>query len=158
MKIGYSYVSKTPEKAVKACGKDFDISFKDSVNVANALKGMKLEDAMKYLDDVIAYNDFIPYTKFRKGVSHRSKVGGKGGPGRYPVKICKYVLKLLRSAERNAEHNPGINTKDLMISHIQASQGMKRRKVKPTGRRATYATRATHIQLVLEEIKEKVKK
>ncbi|OQX22314.1 MAG: 50S ribosomal protein L22 [Candidatus Altiarchaeales archaeon A3] len=155
MKINYSYISKAPEKAVKACGKDLDVSFKASVNVTKALKGMKLESAMKYLDDVISFKDFIPYIKFCKGAGHRSEVGGKAGPGRYPVKICKEVLKLLISAERNAEHSPGIDTKNLMISHIQASQGVKRKKAKPTGRRATWGTRVTHIQLVLEEMKKK---
>jgi len=154
MKIGYTYISKTPEKAVKVCGKDLDVSFKASVNVVKALKGMKIENAMKYLDNVIIFKDFIPYVKFCKGAGHRSAIGGKGGPGRYPIKICKEVLKLLRSAERNAEHKPGINTKDLIISHIQALQGVKRKKAKPTGRRATWATRVTHIQIVLEEMKE----
>jgi len=157
MKINYSYISKAPEKAVKACGKDLDVSFKASVNVANAVKGMKLEEAMKYLDAVISFKDFIPYIKFCKGAGHRSEVGGKSGSGRYPVKICKEVLKLLRSAERNAKHSPGMDIKNLIISHIQASQGPKRKKAKPTGRRATWGTRVTHIHLVLEETKEKEK-
>ncbi|MDI6730164.1 MAG: 50S ribosomal protein L22 [Candidatus Altarchaeum sp.] len=154
MEIDYTYISKTPEKAVKVCGKDLDVSFKASVNVVKALKGMKMENAMKYLDNVIAFKDFIPYVKFCKGAGHRSAIGGKGGPGKYPVKICKEILKLLRSAERNAEHKPEIDAKNLIISHIQALQGAKRKKAKPTGRRATWATRVTHIQIVLEEMKE----
>lgn len=155
MEINYSYVPKTPEKAVKVCGKDLNISFKASVNVARAIKGMKIEDAMKYLDDVIAFKDFIPYVKFYKGAGHRSPIGGKEGQGKYPVKICKEVLKLLRSAERNAEHKPEIDTKNLIITHIQALQGPTRRKLKPTGRRAIWTTKSTHIQIVLEEMKEK---
>lgn len=154
MEIDYAYTPKVPEKSVKVCGKDLDISFKASVNVTRAIKGMKLEEAMKYLDNVIAFKDFVPYVKFYKGAGHRPPVGGKAGHGRYPIKVCREILKLLRSAEMNAERKPEIDTKNLVITHIQALYGPKRRRLKPKGRRATWTKRLTHIQIVLEEIKE----
>jgi len=151
MELNYSYIP-TSEKIVKSSGKDLDVSFKDAVNVARAIKGRKLEDAMMYLNNVISFKDFIPYKKFYKGISHRSEVAGKSGPGRYPIKVCKYVLKLLKSAERNAEHQT-IDTKNLIISHVYVLQGTKRKRLKPTGRRAIWGTRLTHIQIILKEMK-----
>lgn len=150
MKINYSYKPSDEGKAVKAMGKNLNISFKHAVVICKALKGMKLDDAMKYLDDVIAFKNFIPCNVYNTNVGHRKRVGGVGGPGRYPIKSCKEVLKLLRSAEKNAEKKPDVDIKNLKITHIQALKGPSRAKRRPKGRYRIWRTQYTHIQVVLE--------
>lgn len=61
------------------------------------------------------------------------------------------VLKLLRSAMANAEHNAHLRREDLMIKTVTADAGMtiKRSRPRAFGRGAPIRKRTTHINLVL---------
>lgn len=61
------------------------------------------------------------------------------------------VLKLLRSAAANAEHNFKLNRKDLYVSKITADGGptLKRWRPRAFGRSAPIRKRTTHISLIL---------
>ena len=50
--------------ACKASGKDLRIHYKNSFEVARAVRGMSLKGAQKYLKDVLAHKRCVPFTKF----------------------------------------------------------------------------------------------
>jgi len=87
-----------PDKTAKAYGYELHCSRKDAQNLAYAIKGMKTEDAKKYLQSIIDMKQPIP-TVFHK----RKRAHKKGmGPGSYPVRAARYMLKTLENAENNA--------------------------------------------------------
>ena len=53
-----------PTKAAKARGKDMRVHFKNTYEVADAIRGMKLEKAQHYLKDVIEHKQCIPFRKY----------------------------------------------------------------------------------------------
>ncbi len=68
-----------------------------------------------------------------------------------PKLAARPVLKLLRSAVANAEHNFKLDRKDLYVRHITADGGptLKRWRARAFGRAAPIRKRTTHITLVL---------
>jgi large subunit ribosomal protein L22 len=68
-----------------------------------------------------------------------------------PKLAAKPVLKLLRSAVANAEHNFQLNRSDLYIRTIVADGGptLKRWRARAFGRTAPIRKRTTHISLTL---------
>lgn len=68
-----------------------------------------------------------------------------------PKLAAQPVLKLLRSAIANAEHNFKLDRRDLHIRHITADGGptLKRWRARAFGRSAPIRKRTTHITLIL---------
>lgn len=67
-------------------------------------------------------------------------------------KAAEPVLKLIKSAVANAEHNYKLNKKSLVIKEIFADEGftMKRFTPRAFGRASKIRKRTTHISVVLE--------
>ena len=84
-KIGYSSKAD-PENTAKAIGRELSISPKASVEVCREIRGMMVEDAARYLEDVIALKKPIRYQRYNGQVGHRK--GKKFGAGRYPQKVA----------------------------------------------------------------------
>lgn len=59
--VKYSREPATPAKAAKARGKDMRVHFKNTYETADAIRGMQLEKAIKYLEDVIEHKRCIPF-------------------------------------------------------------------------------------------------
>jgi len=68
-----------------------------------------------------------------------------------PKHAAKPVLKLLRSAIANAEHNFKLDKHDLYVRHIVADAGptLSRWRARAFGRAAPIRKRTTHVTLVL---------
>jgi large subunit ribosomal protein L22 len=68
-----------------------------------------------------------------------------------PKQAAKPVLKLLRSAIANAEHNFKLDKQDLYVRHITADGGptLSRWRPRAFGRAAPIRKRTTHITLIL---------
>ncbi len=139
------------EKYAKSFGRNLPISLKDSVNLCRALKGMKLDDAKGYLEDIIKKKRAVPYFRYLDSISHRRGIG----PGKYPVKEAKYILKVLENAEANAE-NKDLDTDNLYIMHIAAHKGQiyKRYMPRAFGRSTEIRRDRVHIEVILEEREE----
>ena len=58
--------SRTPAslKSAKARGKDMRVHFKNTYEVADAIRGMNLEKAQKYLQDVMEHKRCVPFRKY----------------------------------------------------------------------------------------------
>lgn len=150
---GYSIPEEAldPEKTVKASGREVRVSHKSAREICKTIKGMNLNEAKRFLRDVIAKKRAVPFTRFKKKAGHRHGLE-KAYAGRYPVKAAKQVLKILEGAEANAE-NKGLDTERLKIIHASAYPGMKIKRYMPRafGRATPKFETLTHIELVLEE-------
>ena len=149
--FGYSYAEELAENQVKASARDLRVSFKEMVELVRELRGKSLEDARRMLEDVISLRRPVPFKRYKRGVGHRRQLRGWKA-GRYPVKAAKLVMKLLKSAEANAEQK-GLDTERLFIRHIAAQQGPKLRRFFPRafGRATPKIEQLVHVEVVLEE-------
>ena len=138
-----------PEKSAKAFGYEMHCSPKDSMNLAYALRGMKTEQAKKYLEDIIKTQRPLPAVFHKRKRAHQK---GKTGPGSYPEKAARYMLKVLKNAENNAEYK-GFDVENMKISHISAYRGREIRGIMPRahGRATDKNESTTNIEIIIEE-------
>ena len=127
MKNKYSYQGST-EKIGKAQIKRANISFKHSNETCAAIKGKKVDTALKFLERVINQEEAIPYKRYTTGVGHRKN----GIIGRYPKKAAKIIKKVLENAKANAEFN-GLDTDKLVIKHASAYRTHRIQRRRPKG-------------------------
>ncbi|KAF7839575.1 60S ribosomal protein L17-2 [Senna tora] len=128
---------------------------------AFAIRKLPLAKAKRYLEDVLAHKQAIPFRRFCGGVGRTAQAKNRhsNGQGRWPVKSAKFILDLLKNAESNAEVK-GLDVDALYISHIQVNQAQKqrRRTYRAHGRINPYMSSPCHIELILSEKEEPVKK
>jgi large subunit ribosomal protein L22 len=138
-----------PDKTAKAYGYELHCSRKDSTNLAYAIKGMKTEDAKKYLQEIIDMKRPIPAVFHNRKRAHQKSIG----PGSYPKKAAKYMLKTLENAENNAEYK-GFDPENMKIAHISTYGGRIVRGIMPRahGRATDKNTKTTNIEIILEEV------
>lgn len=148
-KWGYSITNIDPYTMVKASGREVSVSHKAAREVCKTIKGMKLEMAKEFLQQVILKRRSVPFRRHKKKVGHRRDLQGFYA-GRYPVKAAREILKVLENAESNAEFM-GLDTENLYVIHASAYPGIKRRKFIPRafGRSSPYFDTLCHIELVL---------
>lgn len=58
-----------------------------------------------------------------------------------PYRACSPILKLLRSAVANAEHNAGLTPADLVVSQAFADQGPSLKRFRPRAQGRAYQIR-----------------
>ena len=150
-KINYAFTDDDKSKTAKALGRSLKISPKHAVEICNRIRGMKVEKAEAYLEDVIEMKTAVPFKRHNKKVGHRRGIGG-WPTGRYPVKAAKQILDILKNAEANAEYK-GLDTENLKIMHISSHRGYVIRGWTPRayGRASPFNTPTTHVQVVLGE-------
>ena len=148
----YSIEPRDEEKVAKASLRESSISYKHAVEIARELRGMLVDEAKKYLEDVMAMKRAIPFKRYNKKVPHRRGLY-KWHSGRYPVKAAKYFLKLLDNLENNAEYK-GLDTSRLRIIHCIALKGRKREKYiqRAYGRSSPYFNYLTHVEVIAREV------
>jgi large subunit ribosomal protein L22 len=138
-----------PDKTAKAFGYELHCSRKDSTNLAHAIRGMKIESAKKYLQEIIDMKRPLPAIFHKKKRSHQKSIG----PGSYPQKAAKYMLKTLKNAENNAEYK-GFDVENMKISHISTYGGRVIKGIMPRahGRATDKNTKTTNIEIIIEEV------
>ena len=94
----------------------------------------------------------VPFKRYNKKAGHRRGLVNSYA-GRYPIKASARVLKVLESAEANAE-NKGLDVDKLRIIHAAAYPGMKIKRFTPRahGRASPKFDSLSHIEIVLGEI------
>jgi len=148
----YKYSATVNEHRARAVGLLMPISIKQSIEICNLIRGKNLQKAKKILNEAKDMKKPIPFTRFTEGAGHKHGIG----PGKYPVKACSEILKLISLVESNAQHK-GLDTSSLEIIHICANQGPKSWHY---GRQSRIKMKRNHIEVVVEEkeIKKKVVK
>ena len=147
MELKYSV--EAGDKTIKAMGRDFNVSFKNMVMVAQAIRGQKLHKAIEHLEGVVELKKTIPFTRFNKGIGHRS--GNQLKTSKYPEKAAKYALAVLINLRANAE-NKGYDAENVKIIHSQANHGVSRPRRKPRGRWTIWQTEFCHLQVIGKEM------
>ena len=138
-----------PEKTAKAYGYELHCSLKDSQNLAYALSGMKTENAKKYLQAVIDKKRALPAVFHKRKVAHQKSIG----PGSYPEKAARYMLKTIENAENNGEYK-GFDAENMKIIHISAYGGRIIKGIMPRaqGRATDKNHTTTNIEIIIEEV------
>lgn len=117
MKLNYS-IEPDAEKTSKALGKELHISKKHAHEIASAIKGMKLNVARSFLEEVAALKRAVPYKRYTRNVPHRKGMC----TGRYPQKAAKEFLRVLENAKSNAAYK-GLDSENLRITHVATKKG-----------------------------------
>jgi large subunit ribosomal protein L22 len=144
----YAFQKFNKELMARAVGRDVAISTKQAIEISNYLRHRKLIQAKRLLEGVIELKQAIPFKRFTDGLGHKR---GKMAAGRYPVKASRAFLKLLESAEANAQ-TKGLNTSELEIIHICAH---KAHCPVHYGRHHGREFKRTHVELVVQETAQK---
>merc|ERR1711994_651951 len=132
---------------------ELESSLQEHSGNCNGYKGMSLKRAQRYLEDVIAHKDAIPFRVFTGGIGHYAQAKRhKVVCCRWPEKSCRYILDLLQNAESNAEIQ-GIEVDQLYVYHIQVNRApkLRRRTYRAHGRINPYMSSPCHIELVLSQ-------
>jgi large subunit ribosomal protein L22 len=146
--MGYS-MQADEETTAKAFGKELPISPRKAREVCRALRRKPVAEAKELLEAVIEKSRPIPYRRFRKEVAHRPGTG----PGGYPVKVARYLLRLLESAEENAEYK-GLDAENMVVYHISAYKGRPTKSYRPRayGRSSPWVKETTNVEVILKEV------
>jgi len=140
-----------PEKTALARGEYLRTHFKNMREVAAALTGLKLTKAYSYLGDVQEHKQVIPFRRFNGGVGRASQAKQfKATQGRWPEKSVKFILRLLKNAESNADAK-NLDLDDLFIKSIGVQQAPKtrRRTYRAHGRINPYQGHPVHLEIIL---------
>ncbi len=143
MAYKYTYNGYDEAKMARAVGVSLPISPKESVEVCNFLRYRSTVAAKNILHRVLEMKMAIPFKRHNADVAHKPGIAG----GRYPRNVSREILKLIESAEANA-NNKGLN-KDLYITHMNAH----RAPPQPRGGRTPGEGKRAHVEIVLEEKK-----
>ena len=147
-------------KSCSTKGKDLRTHYKNTYQVGKAIKGMLLKKAEQYLKEVLEHKKCIPYTKYDGSMGRTGQAIQFGlTKGRWPEKSIKIVLGLLKNAAANAEAKK-LDVEKLIIKKVIVNQAVKgrRRTYRAHGRINAYLSSNCHVDIVCEELKEKVKK
>lgn len=129
----------------RAIGTALPISFKQSVEICSFIKNRNVNEAKKILQDAAEKKAAIPFKRYNWDLGHKKKIG----PGSYPEKASMEFIRLIESAEANAQFK-GLNTSNLVIAHISAH---KAGKAWHFGRKTRRKMKRTNVEIVVEEKK-----
>ncbi len=149
MGISYS-VDADPDTTAKAMLRERHMSHKHSKEIARAIKGMTVDDAVDYLESVVEGDRSVPFKSHNSGVGHRNDIEGWDA-GRYPEKASRAFLDLLENGINNAEQQ-GFEGESMTIAHVAAhkvgeSPGQRPRAF---GRASPWNTPQVDVELILE--------
>uniref|UniRef100_A0AC11B1W6 Uncharacterized protein n=1 Tax=Ovis aries TaxID=9940 RepID=A0AC11B1W6_SHEEP len=138
--VRYSLDPENPTKSCKSRGSNLRVHFKNTRETAQAIKGMHIRKATKYLKDVT----------LKKQCAQAKQWGWT--QGRWPKKSAEFLLHMLKNAESNAELK-GLDVDSLVIEHIQVNKApkMRRRTYRAHGRINPYMSSPCHIEMILTE-------
>lgn len=134
------------ESLARAFSRDLPVSTKQCVEICSYLRYKRTNEAKKILEEVIGLRKAIPFKKFKMNIGHKAGMAA----GRFPQKAAKEMLRLIKSAEANAQFK-GLNTANLKITKILANKA----SIPVTGGRRRTKTKRTHLEIEVKEVKEK---
>ena len=160
--VRYARDPENPTKSCKTRGHSLRVHFKNTFETAKAIKGMNIRKANRYLKDVIAKKQIVPFRRYNGGVGRKAQAknhNAAGSQGRWPKKSAEILLQLLKNAESNADVK-NLNTDALVIEHIMVNRAakMRRRTYRAHGRINPYMSSPCHIEMILSEREEIIPK
>jgi large subunit ribosomal protein L22 len=150
----FSYAFQNFDKArhVRSSVREKSISHKHSREIAVAIKGLSIEKAREYLENVVAKKIAVPYRRYHNEVAHRTNIRDGFSAGRYPQKAAREFLRLLDNLESNAEYK-GMDLDRLRIISAVVHKGTKLKRFQPRamGRSSPKYDTLVHVELVAQE-------
>jgi LSU ribosomal protein L22P len=120
----------TEDQIVKALGYEYRISWKKAVEVARFIKGFTIKQAEDYMNKVIAMKAPVPIRRFTKKQAHHTTPWEGWPVAKWPVKVAKAYLEVLKNLENNASYR-GLSVDDVVIVHVAVHKGRKIRNYMP---------------------------
>ncbi len=121
-----------------------NISTKDSIEIAKAIRGKSLEKSLEMLKKVVEKKQPIKYTRFiQESAGHKPGIGS----GKYPVKAAEAFISLLELVKSNAEQK-SLDEEKLFIIHVKADKASRPWRY---GRHRGRKAKRTHLEIVVEE-------
>uniref|UniRef100_A0A8I3WDL7 Large ribosomal subunit protein uL22 n=1 Tax=Callithrix jacchus TaxID=9483 RepID=A0A8I3WDL7_CALJA len=122
-------------------GSNLRVHFKNTRETAQAIKGMHIRKATKYLKDVTLQKQCVPFRRYNGGVGRCAQAKQWGWTqGRWPKKSAEFLLHMLKNAESNAE-----------LKGLDVDSLMRRRTYRAHGRINPYMSSPCHIEMILTE-------
>lgn len=151
MQFKYAFQNYDRTRHVRASLREKTISHKHAREIAVKIKGMSIDSARNYLQDVIRLKRAVPFRRYHNEVGHKSDTGVMAG--RYPQKAANEFVKLLDNLESNAEYR-GMDLDRLKIINATVHKGRKIERFTPRamGRASPKINILTHVELVAQEI------
>ncbi|ELW63195.1 60S ribosomal protein L17 [Tupaia chinensis] len=145
-------VLENPIKSCKSEGSNLDVHFKNSHEIAQAIKGMHIQEATKYLKDVlyrgsvrrsvVTVMELVDVPRPNSGARHKVS-----GPKRV-LKFCCTCLKMQSNTELK-----GLDVDFLVIEYIQVNKApkMSHPVYRAHGQINPYMSSPYHIEMILTE-------
>ena len=151
----YQTIVRDKKRTARALISNSPISVKYATEICNQIKTKPVNKVIKWLEKIIAHEDYLPLKRYHLKVGHRkgeAKSGEKAG--RYPKKTATEFIKLLKLAKSNADFK-GLDAEKLLIVHAFAVMGINRYSYQPKGRISGKVRRrnATNIEVIVQEMK-----
>jgi ribosomal protein uL22 len=147
----YAYNKLPNGRIARARISRVNCSWKDLSEVCRNVRGKGTDYALDFLTRAAEGEQAILFLRHCKSKGHRSELGGKQGG--FPVKSCKAVLNVVESANANANRLGLGATK---IVHIIANKHATYPRMSPKGRRIRHNYEVAFIEVVLEEMQQKI--
>ena len=152
----YSFVEERYdiERIAMASGRDLRIKPKHAREICTVLKGMKVDQAKIFLENVISIKQSVPFRRHKKKQAHKKDLKQfKWYAGRYPQKAAARIYEVLTAGESNAEYK-GLDIDLCRIIHAAAQRGriIKRYIERAHGRATARNKHLTHVEIVLYEV------
>ncbi len=146
-------VSITEDQVVKARGYEYRISWKKAVEVARFIRGFTIKQAEDYMNKVIKMEMPVPIRRFTKKQAHHTTPWEGWPVAKWPVKVAKAYLEVLKNLENNASYR-GLNVDNVVIIHAAIHKGRKIRNYMPRafGRSTPWFQDTVTIELVGAEL------
>jgi large subunit ribosomal protein L22 len=153
--FGYSAeaLNLDKDRTAKASGRDMRVSPKMAREVCNTIKGMRINEAKRLLEDVILLKQAVPFKRYKKKQAHRKNLKKwKWYAGRYPVKAASRIYDLLTSVESNAEFR-GLDVETCRIVHAATHRARKIKRYieRAHGRSTPKFRNLSHVEIVVFE-------
>jgi len=145
---GYTYQAESGASVARARGIEIPMSPKKAYELLNAIRGLSVERARALLEDVVALKRPVPFRRYNQETAHHPGTG----PGRFPKKVAKSVLLVLKNAEANAEYD-GLDAERLYVKVASSARGRIRPASMPRahGHADPWNEQTTNVEIVLAE-------
>ena len=150
--FAYSFQGFDPAVHVRASGREVNVSPKAAREVALAIRGKPLPEAIQLLESVETLKMPIAFRRHKLKVGHRSELAGFPS-GSYPVKTARAFVDVLKNLQSICEFK-GLDPERVRIIHSSAYAGRSIKDYTPRamGRSSPNYHTLVHIELVGKEV------
>ncbi|XP_045400938.1 60S ribosomal protein L17-like [Lemur catta] len=148
--VCYSLDPENPTKSCKLRGSNLRVHFKKTRETAQAIKGMHIQKATKYLKDATLEKQCVPFRRYNGRCAQTKQWAWT--QGQWPKKSARFLLHMLKNAESNAELKD-LDVDSLVIEHKQVNKApkMRHQTYRAHGRINPYMSSPGHIEMILTE-------